>query len=88
MAIKLSDDILKQVLTFRYLGSTITSKCELDAEINSQIGAAAAVFGRLNRRVFSSHNLKLGTKADIYRAVVLPNMLYSSESWTIYRRHI
>lgn len=88
LTIKLGEDVLKQVNTFRYLGSTITSKCDLDAEINSRIGAAAAVFGKLDRKVFSSHDLKLATKIDIYRAVVLPSLLYSSESWTVYCRHI
>ncbi|CAK1603720.1 unnamed protein product [Parnassius mnemosyne] len=88
LAVKLGDDILKQINTFRYLGSTITSKCDLDAEINSRIGAAAAVFGKLDRKVFGSHDLKLATKIGIYKAVVLPNILYSSESWTVYRRHI
>ncbi|CAH0727176.1 unnamed protein product, partial [Brenthis ino] len=47
LSIKLGEDVLQQVDKFCYLGSTITSKCDLDAEINSRIGTAAAVFGKL-----------------------------------------
>ncbi|KAG6444869.1 hypothetical protein O3G_MSEX003550 [Manduca sexta] len=73
---------------FKYLGSTITSKCDLDAEINSRIGAAAAAYGRLRAKVFRSHDLKLSTKINVYRLIVLPNLLYSSETWILYRKHI
>ena len=88
LTINLGEDVLKQVDKFRYLGSTVTSKCDLDAEINSRVGAAAAAFGKLCTKVFCSHDLKLATKISIYMAIVLPNLLYSSETWCVYRRHI
>ncbi|XP_045446396.1 uncharacterized protein LOC123654541 [Melitaea cinxia] len=88
LVIKLGGEELKQVDKFRYLGSTISSKCDLDAEINSRIGAAAASFGKLDAKVFSSHDLRLATKISVYMAVVLPNILYAAETWTVYRRHI
>ncbi|CAH2096605.1 unnamed protein product [Euphydryas editha] len=88
VVIKLGGEKLKQVHKFRYLESTISSKCDLDSGINSRIGAAAASFGKLDAKVFSSHDLKLETKISVYMAVVLPNILYSSETWTVYRRHI
>lgn len=88
LTIELGEDQLKQVEKFRYLGSTITSKCDLDAEVNSRISAAAAAFGKLDVKVFCSHDLKLRTKIAVYMAIVLPNILYSAETWTPYRRHI
>ncbi|KAJ2950085.1 hypothetical protein O0L34_g11426 [Tuta absoluta] len=88
LAIKLGEDMLKQVDKFRYLGNTVTSKCDLDAEINSRISAAAAAFGKLRSKVFCSHDLKLATKISVYMAIVLPNLLYSSETWCVYRHHI
>ena len=88
LVIKLGEDVLKQVDKFRYLGSTLSSKCGIDAEVNSRIGAAAAAFGKLDSRVFFSHDLKLGTKISVYMAVVLPNILYSAETWTVYSRHV
>lgn len=88
LSIKLGEDELKQVDKFRYLGSTLTSKCDLDAEVNSRIAAAAAAFGKLDSKVFCSHDLKLTTKISVYMAIVLPNILYSAETWTVYSRHI
>ncbi|CAG9132949.1 unnamed protein product [Plutella xylostella] len=86
--IKLGDDSLKIVDQFKYLGSTITSRCQLDSEVNSRIGAAAAAFGKLRTKVFRSHDVKLPTKISVYMAIVLPNLLYASETWTLYRKHI
>lgn len=86
--VSVGGDVLKNVEKFKYLGSTITSKCDLDAEINGRIGAAAAAFGRLRPKVFRTHDLKLSTKISVYMAVVLPNLLYSSETWVPYRKHI
>ncbi|CAH0715895.1 unnamed protein product, partial [Brenthis ino] len=58
LSIKLGEDVLQQVDKFCYLGSTITSKCDLDAEINSRIGTAAAVFGKLCSKNRTTHNNK------------------------------
>ena len=38
--------------------------------------------------MFQNHDLNLKTKTAVYRAVILPTLLYGSESWTSYRRHI
>ncbi|XP_063624759.1 uncharacterized protein LOC134796499 [Cydia splendana] len=84
----IGDEMLKRVERFRYLGSTITAKYDLDAEINARIGAAAVAFGKLRPKVFRSHDLKLSTKISVYMAAVLPNLLYASETWVLYRKHI
>lgn len=88
LRICLGRDVLKCVEKFKYLGSTITSQCDLDAEINSRIGAASASYGKLRSKVFRSHDLKLATKISVYRAIVLPSLLYGSETWCLYRRNI
>lgn len=86
--LQLGGTALKQVDKFRYLGSCITAKGDLDSEINSRLGCAMAAFGKLRAKVFNSHNIKLSTKIQVYMAIVLPNILYSSETWCLYRRHI
>ena len=79
---------LKNTNNFKYLGSTLSQDCNLDAEIDSRISSASAAFGRLCKRVFNNNNLRVKTKAAVYRAVCLSTLLYSSETWTPYRRHI
>lgn len=32
--------------------------------------------------------LKLATKISLYMAVVLSNILYSTQTWTVYPRHV
>ncbi|CAH0718344.1 unnamed protein product, partial [Brenthis ino] len=51
LAINLGEDLLMQTDKFCYLGSTITTKCDLDAEISRRICAAAAAFGKLDPKV-------------------------------------
>ena len=48
----------------------------------------SASFGRLHHRLWSDHGIHLSTKFGVYRTVVLTTLLYGSESWTWYRRHV
>ncbi|CAG4942943.1 unnamed protein product [Colias eurytheme] len=84
----LHQDVLKPVGKFKYLGSIISSTCDLECEINARINAASAAFGKLRRKVLCSHDLKVATKVSVYKAIVLPNLLYASETWCLYRKHI
>ena len=71
------------VHSFPYLGSLLTSSATSLEDINSRIGAANASFGCLNKKVFNKYNLTIDTKSMVYRSVVLPTLLYGSETWTL-----
>lgn len=43
---------------------------------------------RLRKRAFENRNLQARTKILVYKAVVLPTLLYGSEAWTTYSRHL
>ena len=73
---------------FTYLGSILDHQCSLDLEIQARINAASAAFGRLRQRVFCNSNLKISTKSAVYHAICISTLLYASETWTPYRRHI
>ena len=73
--------------TFKYLGSTITNDCSLDKELLARIQSTSAAFGRLRERLWKKH-IKLVTKRKVYRTIILSCLLYSSETYTLYRRHI
>ena len=79
---------LKVSDSFTYLGSRISKDGQLDAEIDTRIGKASSSFGRLYSRVWNSHNLRAKVKIDVYSVVVLSTLLYASETWTIYSRHM
>lgn len=79
---------LSNVSQFKYLGSILTDSCELDGEVKRRVGLAAASFGKLSTRVFFNRNLNLDTKIKVYSAICVSILLYGSEAWAPYRRHI
>ena len=79
---------VKTVSSFCYLGSTISEKASLDEEINLRFSKASEAFGKLQKRLWKSHDISLTTKIQVYRAVVIPTLLYGCETWTPYRRQI
>ena len=73
---------------FPYLGSTMSNTATIDDEISLRLARASASFGRLSSRVWKRRGLSNRTKLKVYHAVVLPSLLYGSETWTVYARHL
>ena len=80
--ISIDDYELDAVCQFTYLGSTITGKLSLDAEINKRIGEAASTLARLTARVWTSPKLSVKTNMAVYNACVISALMYGSETWT------
>ena len=78
---------LKTVTNFTYLGSTVASDNTIDVEINNRIQAASGAVGGLWKRVWSQHGISVSTKCKVYKEIVLPTLLYSADTYTLYRRH-
>ena len=72
--------VVQAVQRFTYLGSIVNDKANLDCEIRSRINAASRDFWKLRERAFDNYNLSLTTKLAVYRAVVIPTLLYGCES--------
>ena len=72
---------------FVYLGSTLSKSALLDEEIALRIARASTAFGRLQDIVWKREGLGSETKLKVYRAVVLPSLLYAAETWTPYSGH-
>ena len=86
-AITTGGETLKAVDKFTYLGSTLSRFVNIDEEVDTRIAKASSVFGRLRKSVWERRGIKLATKLKVYRAVVLPTLLYACETWTVYERH-
>ena len=65
---------------FVYLGSTLSKSALLDEEIALRIARASTVFGRLQDSVWKREGRSSKTKLKVYRAVVLPSLLYAAET--------
>ena len=66
---------------FEYLGSIVMSDCELDREINVRIRKASSSFRNLCRILWYQQKIKISTKMRMFKAAILPTLLYGSETW-------
>ncbi|BHF85589.1 hypothetical protein SprV_1002875800 [Sparganum proliferum] len=55
-------------------------------DVANRISKASQAFGRLQSTVWNRHGLQLSTKLKMYKAVILPTLLYGAETWTVYTR--
>ena len=72
---------------FTYLGSTLSQNVFIDDKVNTRIENASAAFGGLLAKVWNRRGISLQTKLKVYRAIVLPTLLYACETWTVYQCH-
>nr|VZI46788.1 unnamed protein product [Spirometra erinaceieuropaei] len=77
---------LQVVENFPYLGNTLSRNSKIDDEVANRISKASQAFGRLQSTVCNRHGLQLSTKMEVYKAVILPTLLYGAETWTVYTR--
>lgn len=67
---------LKNVGSFKYLGSTISSDGTLDTEATARIQQANKAMGKLRSRVLEHKDIRMPAKLKVYNAVVLSSLLY------------
>ncbi|BHF68203.1 hypothetical protein SprV_0301123600 [Sparganum proliferum] len=77
---------LQVVENFPYLGSTLSGNTKIDDEVANRISKSSQAFGRLRSTVWNRHGLQLSTKLKMYKAVILPTLLYGAETWTVYAK--
>ncbi|BHF57285.1 hypothetical protein SprV_0100022600 [Sparganum proliferum] len=77
---------LQVVENFPYLCSTLSRNTKIDDEVANRISKASQAFGCLQSTVWNRHGLQLNTKLKMYKAVILPTLLYGAETWTVYTK--
>ena len=68
-----------RVEEFRYLGKTLTNKNSIQAEIKSRLKSGNACYLSVQNGLSSSWLSKI-LKTKIYRAIILPIVLYGCET--------
>ena len=66
----------------------MSTKANIDAEIDRRLQAAGTAIGKLQARVFNNKDIYRNTKMKVYNAVVLPTLLYGSEAWVTYSHNL
>ncbi|BHF74305.1 hypothetical protein SprV_0501739000 [Sparganum proliferum] len=84
--ISVNGNQLQVVENVPYLGSTLSRNTKIDDEVANRISKASQAFGRLQSTVWNHHGLQLSTKLKMYKAVILPTLLYGAEIWTVYTK--
>ena len=79
---------LNTVEHFTYLGSIILDDATVTRDVENRISKASRSFGRLKKRVWKNHSLRMSTKIMVYRAVVVTTLLYGAEAWVLYRKQV
>ena len=85
--VSLNGQKLKVVDKFTYLGSTLSRAVHIDDKGTARIAKASVDFGRLSANVWERNGIKLETNLKVYKALVLPSILYACETWTVYQLH-
>ena len=82
--VKVSGEILEVVEHFPYLGSHLSQKAIIEADIQHRICCASTSFRKLHHRVFDDHDLWKDTKVMVYKDICITTLLYGSEAWVTY----
>ena len=84
--IRLDNEILEQVNSYKYLGVMIGANGSLREEITQRVGKASKVYGQLGQSFINKRELTVKTKLSIFNSIYCPTLMYGSESWTLENR--
>ena len=82
MNIKLENIQIKQVKSFKYLGSIITEDGRSEQDIKTRIGIAKTSFGKLKKILTNTH-MDWSLRTRFLKGFVWSTLMYGSEAWTI-----
>ncbi|EYC02451.1 hypothetical protein Y032_0100g3310 [Ancylostoma ceylanicum] len=75
---------LEQVREVKCFGFLLEEKkVAATAEVNNRIGKASKAFASLKWCVWKKNGISLTTKMRLFRTLVMPIILYGSETWTL-----
>ena len=70
---------------FKYLGTTLTNQNCIQVEVKSRLKLGNACYYSV-QKLLSSRLLSKNLEIKIYRTIILPVILYGSESWSLILR--
>ena len=80
--IEIRGEIVEPVNEFIYLGSLIKDTGSIEKEIERRLRLGQYRFNELKKPIFDQADINISTKTNIYKAIVLPTILYGAETWT------
>ena len=77
--VMLNGEVLEEADQFRYLGSVIAANGGVEADVRHRVNEGCKVLGAL-KRVMKNRGLGMNVKKVLYEKVVVPAVMYGSES--------
>ncbi|VDM03730.1 unnamed protein product [Schistocephalus solidus] len=62
------------------MGRKLSRNTKIDDEVAHRIAKVIQAFGRMQNLVWNRHRLYLSTKLKMYKAVILPTLLYGKST--------
>ncbi|XP_063364410.1 uncharacterized protein LOC134653055 isoform X2 [Cydia amplana] len=84
--ILIGQERVQQVKEFVYLGTLFTRDGKHDKDIERRVNAGNRVNGALNA-FMSSQKVSQKARLAVHRGVLVPTLMYGSESWVWQKRH-
>ena len=82
MNIQVNGQMLEQVTAFKYVGGILENNGSNEEDIKTKITKGLQTMGRL-KKLWRKNSISTNCKLKIYNAIVVPQMTYGSETWTI-----
>ena len=73
---------MKQVRSFKYLGSLVCEDAKCDNDIRARIGMAKTAFGQI-RKILVSLSINMRTRIRVLKTYVWSVLMFGCEAWTI-----
>ena len=81
------DKNFKLLINSPILEALSPEQCTLMMKLQPELQNASVAFGRPRTNVWERNGIRLDTKLKVYKAFVLPTLLYACETWTVYQHH-
>jgi len=80
--VRIDNSTFERVEEFKYWGTTLTNQSSLAEEIKSRLKSGNACYHSV-QNLLSSRLLSTNLKIKINRTIILPVVLYGSETWSL-----
>ena len=81
-SVRIDNSTFERVEEFKYLGTTLTIQNSIREAIKSRLRSGNACYHSVQNRL-SSRLLSRKLKIKIYRTIILPDVLYGCETWSL-----
>uniref|UniRef100_A0A8D8R4I6 Craniofacial development protein 2 n=1 Tax=Cacopsylla melanoneura TaxID=428564 RepID=A0A8D8R4I6_9HEMI len=80
--IQVNNETIKQINTFKYLGSNINEDARCTTDIKQRIALAKIAFNK-KKTLLCSNNVSLRIRKQLIKSLIWSVALYGSEAWTV-----